>query len=47
MNETKRHLQCGRDGAAQMPLLCVRDREESEKIDRKVCEINKMFNFER
>ena len=34
LNETKRHLQCGRDGAAQMPLLCVRDREESEKIDR-------------
>lgn len=35
LNETKRHLQCGRDGAAQMPLLCVRDREESEKIDRR------------
>lgn len=35
LNETKRHLQCGRDGAAQMPLLCVRDREESRKIDRR------------
>ena len=35
LNETKRHLQCGRDGAAQMPLLCVRDREESGKIDRR------------
>lgn len=35
LNETKRHLQCGRDGAAQMPLLCVRDREESKKIDRR------------
>ena len=35
LNETKRHLQCGRDGAAQMPLLCVRGREESRKIDRR------------
>ena len=35
LNETKRHLQCGRDGAAQMPLIFVRDREESGKNDRR------------